>query len=169
MAFGYFALIRMVKASSTLHNRMLESILRSPMSFFDTTPIGRIMNRFSSDIDIMDDRLPLTFRLWAIQIFSMFATIIVVCINTPYFIAVLVPIMMVYVFLLVRLCRFSIPIIESYGQMRANLSAKQSYFLDQFNLIVQKAEWENKYPSLPTRLNIKLFIMYTDFSKHSYI
>ena len=101
MAFGYFAMTRMVRASSTLHNRMLESILRSPMSFFDTTPIGRIMNRFSSDIDIMDDRLPLTFRLWTIQMFSMFATIIVVCVQTPYFMSVLAPVMTLYFFLLV--------------------------------------------------------------------
>ena len=101
-AFGYYAMTRMVKASATLHDGMLKSILRSPMSFFDITPIGRIMNRFSSDIDVMDDRLPMNFRMWTIQIFSMLATVVVVCINTPYFIAVLGPIMAVYLFLLVR-------------------------------------------------------------------
>ena len=101
-AFGFYAMTRMVIASGILHNGMLKSIIRSPMSFFDTTPIGRIINRFSSDIDVMDDRLPMNFRLWTIQIFSMLATVVVVCINTPYFIAVLVPIMGVYLFLLVR-------------------------------------------------------------------
>lgn len=41
MAFG------MVYASSTIHKIMLKSVLKSPMSFFDATPMGRILNRFS--------------------------------------------------------------------------------------------------------------------------
>ncbi|XP_060602685.1 multidrug resistance-associated protein 1-like [Ruditapes philippinarum] len=99
-AFGALALTRMVRASGILHNSMLECILRSPMSFFDTTPVGRIMNRFSSDIDVMDDRLPLNFRLWNIQIFSTIATIIVVSISTPIFLVVIVPVTIVYLMLL---------------------------------------------------------------------
>ncbi len=36
---------------------MLSSVLRSPTSFFDTTPTGRILNRFSADIDKIDHML----------------------------------------------------------------------------------------------------------------
>ena len=36
-----------LNAASELHGTMLSRILRSPMTFFDTTPLGRILNRFS--------------------------------------------------------------------------------------------------------------------------
>ena len=36
-----------LEAASKLHQTMLSRILRSPMAFFDTTPLGRILNRFS--------------------------------------------------------------------------------------------------------------------------
>lgn len=37
---------------------MLFAVLRAPVRFFDTSPTGRILNRFSSDVDCMDERLP---------------------------------------------------------------------------------------------------------------
>lgn len=49
-----------LRASSNLHNRMFHGILRSPMSFFDTTPTGRMINRFSKDMDEIDVGLPFT-------------------------------------------------------------------------------------------------------------
>jgi ABC-type multidrug transport system fused ATPase/permease subunit len=43
--------IKLLAGSSKLHDAMLKRILYSPMSFFDSTPSGRIINRFSKDMD----------------------------------------------------------------------------------------------------------------------
>ena len=48
-------------ASRTLHSSILYGVLRAPMSFFDTTPIGRIINRFAKDIESVDSALPQSF------------------------------------------------------------------------------------------------------------
>ena len=53
-----------LKAAAVLHHRMLSRILKAPMSFFDTTPLGRIVNRFAKDIDVCDNTLPFMIRLW---------------------------------------------------------------------------------------------------------
>ena len=47
----------MLAGASKLHSHMFTSILRCPMSFFDTTPTGRILNRFSRDLDECKSRL----------------------------------------------------------------------------------------------------------------
>ncbi|XDA80103.1 hypothetical protein R6Z07F_010097 [Ovis aries] len=52
----------LVNSSQTLHNKILESILRAPLLFFNSNPIGRILNRFSKDIGRMDDLLPLIIQ-----------------------------------------------------------------------------------------------------------
>lgn len=50
-----FAILR---AGKTLHDQMLRALLRSPVSFFDSTPLGRIINRFSKDQTSVDEDLP---------------------------------------------------------------------------------------------------------------
>lgn len=47
-----------LNAAALFHNTLLHSILRAPAEFFDTTPCGRILARFSKDIEVMDSTLP---------------------------------------------------------------------------------------------------------------
>lgn len=45
-------------ASISLHKTILFGIMRAPIAFFDTTPTGRILSRFSKDIDVIDTKIP---------------------------------------------------------------------------------------------------------------
>lgn len=45
-------------AAIRMHTILLNGILRAPNSYFDQTPIGRILSRFSQDIEIVDDHFP---------------------------------------------------------------------------------------------------------------
>lgn len=65
-----------MKASRKLHNEMFKNILNATMLFFNTTPIGRILNRFSKDTGAMDELLPKTM-LEAVQIFLVMIGILV--------------------------------------------------------------------------------------------
>lgn len=57
-AFASFVLT--VEASRQLHDDMTMSVLRARIEFFDTNPLGRILNRFSADVGSNDDLLPVT-------------------------------------------------------------------------------------------------------------
>jgi ATP-binding cassette subfamily C (CFTR/MRP) protein 1 len=43
--------ICLMHGAATLHNQAVYAVMKSPMAFFDATPVGRIINRFSKDLD----------------------------------------------------------------------------------------------------------------------
>ncbi len=46
------------QSAKILHNLTLHNIIRLPLTFTDVTPVGRILSRFSKDIDVLDNVIP---------------------------------------------------------------------------------------------------------------
>ncbi|XP_076331066.1 multidrug resistance-associated protein 1-like isoform X3 [Tachypleus tridentatus] len=88
-----------VRASRVLHHSMLQSVMRAPMCFFDTTPMGRTLNRFGKDIDVVDIQIPLNFDGWIDCLLQVLSTIIIISVTNPVFIAAVIPIGLIYVFI----------------------------------------------------------------------
>lgn len=63
-----------INCAQILHETLLTSIMRWPMELFDTTPLGRIVNRFSRDVEVVDTILPLNWRVVISQAFSVIKT-----------------------------------------------------------------------------------------------
>ncbi|KAM9424656.1 LOW QUALITY PROTEIN: ATP-binding cassette sub-family C member 3 [Pholidichthys leucotaenia] len=87
-----------IGAARKLHHNLLTNKLHTPQSFFDTTPIGRIINRFSKDIYVIDEALPSTVLMFLGTFFVSLSTMIVIVSSTPIFAVVIVPLAIVYIF-----------------------------------------------------------------------
>ncbi|XP_075889870.1 ATP-binding cassette sub-family C member 3 isoform X2 [Nelusetta ayraudi] len=87
-----------IGAARKLHHNLLTNKLHTPQSFFDTTPIGRIINRFSKDIYVIDEALPSTVLMLLGTVFVSLSTMIVIISSTPIFAVVIVPLAFIYFF-----------------------------------------------------------------------
>ena len=88
-----------LKASIRLHKDLLSRILCSTMAFFDTTPVGRIINRFSKDMDEIDLMIPTHIKDILSDMFSVIGTLFVVCYATPIIIAIVIPMIALFFFI----------------------------------------------------------------------
>uniref|UniRef100_A0A3Q1B681 Cystic fibrosis transmembrane conductance regulator n=1 Tax=Amphiprion ocellaris TaxID=80972 RepID=A0A3Q1B681_AMPOC len=89
----------LVRCAQSLHNGMFNTILRTPVRFFDINPIGRILNRFSKDIGQLDSNMPWTFVDF-IQVFLQILGVIAVAASViPWILIPVVPLLIVFIFL----------------------------------------------------------------------
>ncbi|CAF3694293.1 unnamed protein product [Adineta steineri] len=73
-----------LNAGRVLHNKMFHRFVRAPISFFDINPIGRMSNRFTKDVSVMDDSLPINlFELFQC-IFKVLGTVVLVSWINPW-------------------------------------------------------------------------------------
>ncbi|KAI9485985.1 MAG: P-loop containing nucleoside triphosphate hydrolase protein [Benjaminiella poitrasii] len=74
-----------LKASRRIHNELLSRILRAKVRFYDTTPLGRIVNRFSSDMATVDQELAPSLDFLIYSIVATLCVIILISSVTPTF------------------------------------------------------------------------------------
>ncbi|KAL4106374.1 hypothetical protein PRIC1_004425 [Phytophthora ramorum] len=82
-----------MRCSGKLHFNYIRKVLGAPVTtFFDVTPVGRILNRFSRDLDQVDNPLPY-FSLWMmLYIFQMASAFIVCAAADPYVLILYIPV-----------------------------------------------------------------------------
>ena len=129
--FAVFALaIAAIFASRKLHARMLKNILRSPMSFFDTTPLGRVLNRFSKDIYTIDEVIPTSIRIFLYTLFRIISALFVIMIATPTFAIIIIPLGVFYLMVQVTwITGISDSVYRALSLMSITFSSSYTHFL----------------------------------------
>lgn len=96
---SYVLVLVPLRCSERLHNKMVGAILQAPVLFFDSNPVGRILNRFSKDIGCMDEVLPKTFLISFQLISLLFAATLLPVVANVWLLFVFVPVELLAVYI----------------------------------------------------------------------
>ncbi|XP_032957047.1 multidrug resistance-associated protein 1 isoform X1 [Rhinolophus ferrumequinum] len=98
--FGYSMALSIggIFASRHLHLDLLHNVLRSPMSFFERTPSGNLVNRFSKELDTVDSMIPQVIKMFMGSLFNVIGACVVILLATPIAAVIIPPLGLVYFF-----------------------------------------------------------------------
>ncbi|TMS03088.1 ATP-binding cassette sub-family C member 9 [Larimichthys crocea] len=88
-----------LSAATNLHHNLLNKIIHAPIRFFDITPLGQILNRFSADTNIIDQHIPPTLESLTRSTLLCLSAIGVISSITPIFLIALVPLAVAFYFI----------------------------------------------------------------------
>ena len=83
-------------ASKSLHHKAITSTMHAPMTFFETTPLGRIMNRFAKDIDTIDDTISESLRMFLMTFANIAGSVVLIVVIIPWFLIAVVTVTAIY-------------------------------------------------------------------------
>lgn len=89
-------------ASRRLHLDLLHNVFRSPMSFFERTPSGNLVNRFSKELDTVDSMIPQVIKMFMGSLFNVIGACIIILLATPIAAIIIPPLGLIYFFVQVR-------------------------------------------------------------------
>uniref|UniRef100_A0A8D2DHH8 Multidrug resistance-associated protein 1 n=1 Tax=Sciurus vulgaris TaxID=55149 RepID=A0A8D2DHH8_SCIVU len=98
--FGYSMTVSIggIFASRRLHLDLLHNVLRSPMSFFERTPSGNLVNRFSKELDTVDSMIPQVIKMFMGSLFNVIGACIIILLATPIAAVIIPPLGLIYFF-----------------------------------------------------------------------
>ncbi|KAI9217662.1 hypothetical protein BC828DRAFT_248449 [Blastocladiella britannica] len=99
LSLGWSLTKSSIQCSKATLSRVLEHVLRCPQSFFDTTPSGRILNRFSADQNQIDFQLADTWDHFSWTLLDIALAMIAIAVATPWFALALVPVLGLFLLL----------------------------------------------------------------------
>jgi ATP-binding cassette, subfamily C (CFTR/MRP), member 1 len=136
---AYYFMMRCMSTSEALHSSLIKKVFAAPINtYFDVTPLGRILNRFSKDLDVVDCLLP-DFFLNMLQNMCHVLSVLALCIaSTPYFSIIFVPLSVLFYFIqefyrktsreLKRLDAITLsPMYTLFGETLVGLSTVRAY------------------------------------------
>lgn len=93
----WFACVHGIRAGYRYHNDMLKSVFAGTIGFFDVTPLGRILNRFSGDVGALDSGITAQICIGFSLLFDFFNCLTMIVITTAgSFLLLLAPLLVLY-------------------------------------------------------------------------
>ncbi|XP_060675528.1 ABC transporter C family member 2-like isoform X1 [Ziziphus jujuba] len=96
LANSFWLIISSLYAAQRLHEDMLNSILRAPMVFFHTNPLGRIINRFAKDLGDIDRNVATSVNMFLSQVSQLLSTFILIGIVSTMSLWVIMPLLVLF-------------------------------------------------------------------------
>lgn len=85
-----------LRAAVQVHNTLLNKLIDAPVQFFDQTPGGRILNRFSSDLYTIDDSLPFILNILLANFVGLLGIAVILSYVQVFFLLLLLPFWFIY-------------------------------------------------------------------------
>ncbi|KIK63265.1 hypothetical protein GYMLUDRAFT_40975 [Collybiopsis luxurians FD-317 M1] len=156
-------------ASLNLFQTALRHVLRSPVSFFDTTPMGRILSRLSKDQDTLDTNLSSTLQSFLSTFSNVLGTVALVFYSFPYLGIIFVPLTMLYYLVSTYYRRTSVETKRLDSLMRSALYSSYSETLTGLSTIRAYREQERSVLDAQNGLDLENRAYYMTILNHRWL
>lgn len=92
----YLNMMGCLRAARNLHSEALRAVVHAPVLFYDVTPMGRILNRFSRDTVEVDFELAISMSMFGVSLFGMLGSVIFVATINPWILCGVAPLLIIY-------------------------------------------------------------------------